>query len=117
MDVRVLLARGAIPFTLALVLGCRAETAPPLEAESAPPSLGAVETPPARPAAAAPAIDIPNARTPVAGILVGGQPTVEQIRESARLGYRTVVNLRLPMEGAVARMHRGSRGQRQRQPL
>jgi uncharacterized protein (TIGR01244 family) len=35
---------------------------------------------------------------PVEGVLVGGQPTEEQFRALARLGYGTVVNLRAPGE-------------------
>lgn len=42
--------------------------------------------------------DIPNALTPFEGILVGGQPTEEQIRALAAAGYRTIVNTRTPGE-------------------
>ncbi|RMG42887.1 MAG: hypothetical protein D6718_13295 [Acidobacteria bacterium] len=40
------------------------------------------------------AIEIPNARHPLPGVLTGGQPTAEQLRRAAEAGYRTVVNLR-----------------------
>ncbi len=81
---------------LVLTLGCRAEAPPPAD-----PGPQTAETPPAAPApppAAAAAIDIPNARTPVEGVLAGGQPSVEQFEQAARAGYRTVVNLRAPGE-------------------
>lgn len=55
---------------------------------------GLAEQPPATPT-----IEILNARTPEPGILVGGQPTPEQLTEAAAAGYRTVVNLRGPGEG------------------
>jgi len=41
-----------------------------------------------------PSIDILNAKMPIPGVLVGGQPTPEQLEEAAQAGYRTVVNLR-----------------------
>lgn len=43
-------------------------------------------------------VAIPNARLVQEGLLVGGQPTEEQIRRLAREGYRTIVNLRGPDE-------------------
>ena len=43
-------------------------------------------------------VDILNAKMPRPGVLVGGQPTPEHFEEAARLGYRTVVNLRGPGE-------------------
>jgi len=46
-------------------------------------------------------IEIPNARQPIPGVLAGGQPTREQFEDLAKVGYRTVVNLRsLAEEGA-----------------
>jgi len=50
----------------------------------------------ADPSSGAPAIS--NARTPLAGVLSGGQPTAEQIAEAATGGFRTVINLRGPDE-------------------
>jgi len=50
----------------------------------------------ADPSSIAPAI--PNARTPLAGVLSGGQPTPEQIAEAATGGFHTVINLRGPDE-------------------
>lgn len=47
----------------------------------------------------APEIAIRNARTPAPGILTGGQPTPEQLKQVAAAGYRTVVNLRGTGEG------------------
>ena len=43
---------------------------------------------------AEPPVEIPNARMFTEEILVGGQPTEEQIRELAALGYRTIVSTR-----------------------
>lgn len=59
---------------------------------------------PAVPSAAAPPakVEIPNARTPLEGVLTGGQPTEEQLAEMAKAGYRTVVNLRTPGENEVS---------------
>ena len=59
--------------------------------------------PPATPAPAATAPDsssadalvpIRNARTPIEGVLSGGQPTPEQIEAAAQAGFRTVINIR-----------------------
>lgn len=46
----------------------------------------------------APAIEIPNAKTPIDGVLAGGQPTDEALAAAAAAGYRTVVNLRSEAE-------------------
>jgi len=46
----------------------------------------------------APKIEIRNARTPLPGVLSGGQVTQEQLAEAAAGGYRTVVSLRMPEE-------------------
>ena len=46
-----------------------------------------------------PEIAIRNARTPVPGVLTGGQPTPEQLEKAAEAGYKTVVNLRGAGEG------------------
>ena len=43
-------------------------------------------------------IDIPNAKMPTEKILAGGQPTPEHLEAAARVGYRTVINLRAPGE-------------------
>ena len=48
--------------------------------------------------AAPPAVPLINARTPLPGVLSGGQPTEEQIGLAARAGYRTVINLRTDQE-------------------
>lgn len=45
-----------------------------------------------------PKIEILNARTPLPGVLSGGQVTQEQLAEAAAAGYRTVVSLRMPEE-------------------
>ncbi|VAX09121.1 hypothetical protein MNBD_GAMMA26-2295 [hydrothermal vent metagenome] len=46
-------------------------------------------------------INIPNARTPLPGILTGGQPTVAQVEQAKAAGYKTIVNLRTPQERGV----------------
>lgn len=43
-------------------------------------------------------IDIPKALAPFPDVLTGGQPTLEQLTQAARNGYRTVINLRSPGE-------------------
>jgi enamine deaminase RidA (YjgF/YER057c/UK114 family)/protein tyrosine phosphatase (PTP) superfamily phosphohydrolase (DUF442 family) len=53
------------------------------------------DTPPAETAAA---VDIPNAKTPLKGVLTGGQPTAEALAAAAAAGYKTVVNLRSEAE-------------------
>ena len=95
-----------LAIVLALMLGCRAEAPPAGGEPDVPPPSPSGETsrlPPSggmRASELSPAttdaglIDIPNARTPTEGILVGGQPSVEQFQEAAFAGYRTVVNLR-----------------------
>lgn len=70
---------------------CRSEP----EARSPAPA----DDPPAAEAAPPPArVEIRNARSPIPGVLTGGQPTEEQIEQAAQAGYRTVVNLRTPGE-------------------
>jgi len=54
----------------------------------------ASETPAASTPAASMLVPIPNALLPAEGLLVGGQPTREQLEQLAAAGYRTVVNLR-----------------------
>lgn len=39
-------------------------------------------------------IDLPNAKAPAPGVLVGGQPTQQQLQQAADLGYKTVISLR-----------------------
>ncbi|MGD8316816.1 MAG: sulfur transferase domain-containing protein [Myxococcales bacterium] len=64
----------------------------------------AAEEPPEKPNAPAqvdptpPLIPIPNARVSQSGLLVGGQPSLTQLKEIQEAGYRTVVNLRTPDE-------------------
>ena len=41
-----------------------------------------------------PLVPIPNARVSEAGLLVGGQPTPEQLKAIQEAGYRTVISLR-----------------------
>jgi uncharacterized protein (TIGR01244 family) len=49
-----------------------------------------------------PLIPIPGARVTKTGLLVGGQPSPEQLRAIQRAGYRTVINLRPPDERGTA---------------
>ncbi len=46
---------------------------------------------------------LPNGRIPVEGLLVGGQPTLEQFQDAQAAGYRSVINIRTPKEPAVGR--------------
>lgn len=45
-----------------------------------------------------PRIEIDNARTPLPGVLSGGQVTADDLAAAAAAGYRTVINLRTPEE-------------------
>jgi protein tyrosine phosphatase (PTP) superfamily phosphohydrolase (DUF442 family) len=45
-----------------------------------------------------PLVPIPNARVSAAGLLVGGQPSMEQLEAIHQAGYRTVVSLRTQSE-------------------
>jgi protein tyrosine phosphatase (PTP) superfamily phosphohydrolase (DUF442 family) len=45
-----------------------------------------------------PLIPIPGARVSETGLLVGGQPSPEQLKEIAQAGYRTVISLRAARE-------------------
>lgn len=62
-----------------------------------------VTVPPETPTAAetvadAPLVPIRNARTPLPGVLTGGQPTEEQLRAAAEAGYTAVIDLRMAGE-------------------
>jgi protein tyrosine phosphatase (PTP) superfamily phosphohydrolase (DUF442 family) len=46
-------------------------------------------------------VSIPNAQRPLAGIVTGGQPSEDNLREAKNLGYKTVVSL-LPESDTVA---------------
>lgn len=72
-------------------------TGPPSDSDASPPTEPAS---PEDPVTAQPpiGIDIRNARMTSQSILVGGQPTLEQLAEAARTGYSTVVDLRPPGE-------------------
>jgi len=55
--------------------------------------------PPAAPKAAlSPSSLVSNGRIPFEGILTGGQPTGAELEVLAKLGYGTIINLRLPEE-------------------
>ncbi|MCP3956232.1 MAG: hypothetical protein GY719_00075 [bacterium] len=83
---------------LALILSIGCRQTEPVQPSPAP------EPPPAEivaPPAEEPQGPIKNARTPMEGLLTGGQITEQQLEETAAAGYRTVVNLRpLSEEGA-----------------
>ncbi len=49
-----------------------------------------------------PLIPIPGARVTKTGLLVGGQPSPEQLKAIHRAGYRTVISLRAPDERGAA---------------
>ncbi len=77
--------RGFGLLLLALALaGCAAEPA--------------AERPAPAPAAAEWASLVPGGKTPLEGVLTGGQPTAEQLEELGRAGFKTVINLRRPSE-------------------
>ena len=94
------LSIGLVVYSM-LLAGCGpAEEA----AQSDPPPTPATASAPVADSATdsqrAPSIDIPNARMPFEGILVGGQPTPEQLEAAAQAGYSTIVNLRPPGENS-----------------
>ena len=45
-----------------------------------------------------PLIDLPNGQVPFDGILVGGQPTFDQIQQAGETGFKAVINLRSDKE-------------------
>ncbi|MCP4265536.1 MAG: hypothetical protein GY777_08165 [Candidatus Brocadiaceae bacterium] len=45
-----------------------------------------------------PLINLQNGQVPFDGILTGGQPTFEQIKQAGETGFRTVINLRTDKE-------------------
>jgi len=45
-----------------------------------------------------PLVPIPNARVTKTGLLVGGQPSLDQLKAIAQAGYHTVITLRTDME-------------------
>ncbi|MBW1906747.1 MAG: hypothetical protein JRJ24_15870 [Deltaproteobacteria bacterium] len=52
-----------------------------------------------------PLVPIPNARVTKTGLLIGGQPSAEQLKAIGEAGYRTVITLRTHSErAAVERM-------------
>ncbi len=84
--------RFSLPLVALVLCGCAAEPAaerpaPASEAEA--------------PAATDWAALVPQGRTPVDGILTGGQPTPEQLEALSAAGFRTVINLRQPSEPGV----------------
>lgn len=44
------------------------------------------------------ALNLPNAREVAAGVISAGQPSVEQLRQAAEAGVKTIVNLCVPGE-------------------
>jgi len=45
-----------------------------------------------------PLINLPNRQVPFDGLLVGGQPTFDQIKQAAETGFKAVINLRTDNE-------------------
>jgi protein tyrosine phosphatase (PTP) superfamily phosphohydrolase (DUF442 family) len=78
-------------FATAVAVG---SAAPPAFADEAP----AKPTAPKQIDQTPPLVPIPNARVSPAGLLVGGQPTRDQLRAIQRAGYRTVISLRVESE-------------------
>ncbi len=77
-----------------LLIGCATETAEEPDRDGAPMDepgepIGQMEA-----EATVPLIDIPNAVMPFDDLLIGGQPTQDDLRRAAEEGYTTVVNLR-----------------------
>jgi uncharacterized protein (TIGR01244 family) len=94
---RLTVSHNAIPVISWILLGgflSVMSVAPPAAAERSPDKPTAPsnidETPPLVP--------IPNARVTKTGLLVGGQPTPEQLEAIHQAGYRMIVNLRTEAE-------------------
>ena len=68
------------------------------------PPSAAAERSPAKPSApknidqTPPLVPIPNARVTKTGLLIGGQPSTEQLKAISEAGYRTVISLRAENE-------------------
>jgi uncharacterized protein (TIGR01244 family) len=45
-----------------------------------------------------PLINLPNSQVPFDGILTGGQPTFDQIKQAAETGFKAIINLRTDNE-------------------
>ena len=45
-----------------------------------------------------PLINLPNRQVPFDGVLTGGQPTLDQIKQAAETGFKAVINLRTDNE-------------------
>ncbi len=46
----------------------------------------------------APEVSIYKAKQPFPGVLTGGQPTQSELEQAKKLGYKTIINLRMPNE-------------------
>lgn len=44
-------------------------------------------------------IDIPNAKNPLPNVLTGGQPSLAHFEQAQAAGYKTIINLRMPIAG------------------
>lgn len=76
-----------------LAAGCAGGQAPATEAP--PPPIETANAEPASTTKTSPAeVAIPNAKTPLPGLLTGGQPSAEDLQQAAAAGYRTIISLR-----------------------
>lgn len=80
------------------LIACGGRAEPSADTEEAPADPAVVSEVPGPPAAEL----LPNGRLLDDGLLVGGQPSLEQLRRLRELGYRTVVDLRTEGEGGPA---------------
>jgi protein tyrosine phosphatase (PTP) superfamily phosphohydrolase (DUF442 family) len=90
----MLLRSLTIASVLLALLGCSPAGSPRAVAQDSPQKPHSPEQIDPTP----PLIPIPNARVTQSGLLVGGQPSLTQLKEIQEAGYRTVVNLRPPSE-------------------
>jgi protein tyrosine phosphatase (PTP) superfamily phosphohydrolase (DUF442 family) len=80
----------AIPFFSLALVGAIAGSAIPASADGTPEKPNAPRNIDATP----PLVPIPNARVTATGLLIGGQPSLEQLKAIREAGYQMVITLR-----------------------
>lgn len=86
-----------LALALALACGAPAQEAATLVAQETPAAVGFTDL-------------LPNGLEPLPGVVVGGQPTRDQLDEAAARGLKTVINLRAEGESDIGRADVEARG-------